>query len=198
MEAHQFTPTIRVQEAHRTHQHQCHHSGIDQSQTKLDWIISGIYLLEGICKNPQIENLPQEPVQVGGIVLWQDDHHFFRFERGLFGPNELRFGYVNEKEDEKRTRMIRIGRGFLSAKSYRLRLERMGKLVRALVKGDKEQWLSCGEYETSLRDLLSVGFYALCPDILSEFYPIDVTQARLWVKEFRTKALRIHLAKTNL
>ena len=148
--------------------------------------LSGDFALE-----VEIENLPQEPIQAGGILLWQDDNHFFRFERGLFGPNELRFGYVC---GEEKPRMIRIGRGFLDAKSYRLRLERIGNRVRASVKGDKEQWLSCGEYEISLRDLLSarsnarlrlsVGFYALCPDVLSEFYPkVDVSA--LWVKAFR-------------
>jgi hypothetical protein len=75
--------------------------------------------------------------------------------------------------------MIRIGRGLLNAKSYCLRLER----IKTNVVNVDNKWLSCGEYETSMRDPVSMGFYALCPEVLSEFYPI--TQAKLWVKAFR-------------
>ena len=54
-----------------------------------------------------------------------------------------------------------IGRGWLPAEQFVLRLERTGDFVHALCSADDEQWYSVGEVEFVADDSLQVGLYAI-------------------------------------
>ena len=112
--------------------------------------ISGNFAVEVKIKAVS-DNLPS----VGGLLVWNDEENFIRFERGMHLENEISFSAnIQGKLD-------RFGRGRLPSDVLHLRLERIGDRFSAYCSDDGESWLTCGYMDFPADDPIKVGICAL-------------------------------------
>ena len=92
---------------------------------------------------------------MGGLLLWKDKENFLRLDRGIRGKSQLSFmGYLGNKN-------VIIGRGRLPAERVFLRLERLGRQVRALCSADGKNWFTVGQVEFPIEDPVEVEVHAI-------------------------------------
>jgi adenylate cyclase len=105
----------------------------------------------------QVRMLPATLRQVtaGGLLLWQDRQNFARLDWGALAPGEVSFlGAVGNRNQS-------WGRGRTQADSLLLRLERIGKQIRALFSEDGVHWWLVGEVCLPQAATYTVGLMAL-------------------------------------
>ena len=93
---------------------------------------------------------------IGGLLLWKDEQHFLRLDRGYFGRRDILF----------RTCQDIVGRGLLPGRAedsarIHLRLERRGDRVSAFCSADGERWYTVGTVTFPAQDSIQVGVYAI-------------------------------------
>jgi tetratricopeptide (TPR) repeat protein/regulation of enolase protein 1 (concanavalin A-like superfamily) len=127
--------------------------GINLSAPRLMRDISGGFAAE-VSVSPASDDEPQ----MGGILIWKDRDSFLRFERGVYGQNEMRLhGYVYGKRQV-------AGRGLLQVEDdneVHLRVERSGDEFTSYCSTDGENWLTCGKMILPMDDPIQVGIHAI-------------------------------------
>ncbi|MFC1717930.1 AAA family ATPase [Candidatus Poribacteria bacterium] len=91
----------------------------------------------------------------GGILVWKDEENFIRFERGVYGEDEIGLADVIQGEYK------RFGRGMLDSDMLYLRLERTGDRFSAYCSSDGENWMTCGAVDFPVEDPIQVGIHAI-------------------------------------
>jgi regulation of enolase protein 1 (concanavalin A-like superfamily) len=97
---------------------------------------------------------------IGGLLLWEDEQHYLRLERGYFGQRDILFrGEINGEGTI-------VGRGLLSgtaedSERIHLRLERSGDRTRAFCSADGEHWYTVGTVTFPAHDSVQVGVHAI-------------------------------------
>jgi len=110
----------------------------------------GDFALQTICVA-----VSDEKPAMGGLLLWKDKENFLRLDRGIRGKSQLSFmGYLGNKN-------VIIGRGRLPAERVFLRLERLGRQVRALCSADGKNWFTVGQVEFPIEDPVEVEVHAI-------------------------------------
>jgi hypothetical protein len=123
--------------------------------------ILGDFAVQTVCR-PALAEKPA----IGGILLWQDQENYIRLDRGVLGEGEILYGGCFKNKDGL------IGRGrlpeidpqtspVLATGEVWLRLERVGRRVRALSSANGVDWFSVGEVEFPVKDSLEVGLHAI-------------------------------------
>ena len=112
--------------------------------------ISGDFAVE-----VKIKAASEDVPSVGGLLIWKDEAHFIRLERGLHGKDEI--GFLGNTGDEPHY----FGRGMLASDVLTLRLERTGDRVTAHCSDDGTNWFTCGTVRIPVGDPIQVGIYAI-------------------------------------
>jgi predicted ATPase/DNA-binding SARP family transcriptional activator/class 3 adenylate cyclase/regulation of enolase protein 1 (concanavalin A-like superfamily) len=128
---------------------------INLSAPRLLRSLEGDFAVQTICV-PASDKKPA----LGGILLWKDQENYLRLDRGVFGEREILFSGCLENKD------VVIGRGRLWAPDNKtaevsLRLERLGRQVKALCSVDGQVWFIVGQVEFPVEDPVEVGLHAI-------------------------------------
>jgi len=126
---------------------------------------SGEFVAQVICARG-----PNDRPAIGGLLIWSDDRHYLRLDRGLAGDREVTLlGSMDDGQDQV------IGRGKLPGSASNetqtqsqavdggqiwLRLERFGDRITAFCSADGEEWFTVGHVPFPVRDPVHVGVYA--------------------------------------
>jgi predicted ATPase/class 3 adenylate cyclase/regulation of enolase protein 1 (concanavalin A-like superfamily) len=132
--------------------------------------VAGQFVAQVVCARAT-DDIPA----IGGLLIWIDQTHYLRLDRGLTGDRDITFlGCLGAQGDQV------IGRGKLSDERARgvgvaqsptwLRLEHSGNRVTALCSADGEQWFTVGHVPFAARGPVQVGVYA-SGDINRTVYP---------------------------
>ena len=116
--------------------------------------------VDGDLPLPELDGVKTWAYISGGIVLFQDDKNYIRFERASFTRNGTIWHYANfeQRIEAKRTRMGRFADFPLQpAKPVELRLEVKADTVRALVRHVGDEWHDLGIARMKNRDRLLAG-----------------------------------------
>jgi len=127
--------------------------GLNVSAPRFMRELSGDFAVE-VCVLPASDDKPM----IGGLLVWQDNDNFLRFDIGALGQDEVRlYGYINGKEQT-------VGRGLLHRQALPttyLRLERNGDEFSSYCSEDGERWFTCGTVTLPLDDPVEIGIHAI-------------------------------------
>ena len=98
----------------------------------------------------------------GGLLVWKSPNAFVRLEK-TSGPHGFRGDVRFERHVNRVYSLIGRGPGLRNVRELYLRLERRGNLFSGYASSDGARWVSCGQSNIGMGNLVHIGMHALCP-----------------------------------
>jgi DNA-binding SARP family transcriptional activator len=111
--------------------------------------VSGDFAVQTICYAAS-KGVPA----IGGVLLWSDEDHYLRLDRGRWGNEDVCLGGCLDSID------CVIGRGNLRSTRTYLRLEKMGSNIRALCSRNGNDWYMAGSADFAESTRPHIGLFA--------------------------------------
>ena len=97
--------------------------------------------------------------QSGGLLIWKDENHFLRFERGTWGADTA----ILQKREQGV--FAHVADLFFEKDPTYLRIERRKDKYKALLSEDGKDWLEACSFDFQVGDPLRIGIHAVCMGI---------------------------------
>lgn len=111
---------------------------------------------------PESATIPERVAfQSSGLLLYQNDENYIRFERAAIRRDEEVGRYINFERRENGELLPNQNAGIADERDLWLRLERHGKRISASVSADGDRWTSLPSMSADLPSTVQIGIAAV-------------------------------------